>query len=210
MKRLTASVILALAVVAGILGGSGGLALAQTRQDLIEVSIDMLENKITVAPENRCAPYDPKDYSYNSRELKAALIAAQEGKLESRYTGEIFASPDEAELDHLIALSEAHDSGACAWSSEQKKDFVQFSPNHVLASPRLIREKQGKDWAEWRPPLNNPNLWNWCFSAGRIVLIKGRYGLTVDRAEYNVLAESLARCQDVFFNPGTAPAAEWD
>ena len=121
MKRVTASVVLALAVVAGILGGNGGLALAQPTQEQIETVMYLLENEITVASENRCAPYDPKEYRYNSRELKEALIARREGKIVSSYTGETFTSLDEADLDHIVALSEAHDSGACAWSSKKRR-----------------------------------------------------------------------------------------
>ena len=146
MKRWTASVILALAVVAG---APGGLALAQqlTREH-IETAIDALENEITVAPENRCTPYDPKDYSYDSRELKDALMADWHkdlrelytdgaitradlekalGEIWSNYTDEIFTSLDEADLDHLVALSEAHDSGACAWRSKKRR-FLPMTP----------------------------------------------------------------------------------
>ncbi len=208
MKRLTASLILALAVVAGILGG-GGLALAQTFQEDIGKHLDWLENDITVAPENRCAPYDPKDYSYNRRALKNAVIAHYGGgdRIWSLYTGETFASPDEVDLDHTVALSEAHDSGACAWGSKKKKDFVNDPDNHELASLRLNREeKQGKDWAEWQTPLKSANLVYWCLSAGQIVETKRRYGLTVDRAEYNALAHTLAHCLDRV----PKPAAAWD
>ncbi len=210
MKRLTASLALALAVVAS---APGGLALAQPTQEQIETAMDWLESDIIVAYENRCAPYDPKDYSYSSRELKDALIADREGRIVSYYTGETFTSLDEADLDHIVALSEAHDSGACAWSSQQRKDFTNYIYNHELASPRLNREeKQGKDWAEWQPPLNgtNPATARWCFFAMQIVVTKWRYGLTVDPVEYDALAATLAHCLDRFAEPGTAPAAGWD
>ena len=211
MKRLTVPMILALAVVAS---APGGLALAQPTQEDIETAIDWLENEITVAPENRCTPYDPKDYSYDSRELKAALMAYREKlvggkiKIQSFYNLETFTSLDEADLDHVVALSEAHDSGACAWSSKKKKDFTKGPDNHDLASPRLNREeKRGKDWAEWQPPRNSANIWYWCFSAMRIVATKWGYDLTVDQAEYDALAETLALCLDRFVDP---PAAAWD
>ncbi len=207
MKHVTASVVLALAVVAGTLGGSGGVALAQTSQEQIETAIDALKNDITVAPENRCAPYDPKEWRYDSLELKDALIEARRGEIRSYYTGETFTSPDEVDLDHLVALSEAHDSGACAWSSQKKKDFANDINNHQLARPRLNREeKQGKDWAEWQPPPKSLNLSYWCSPAIWIVDTKWRYALTVDQAEYDALAETLAYCLDFY----AKPAAEWD
>ena len=202
MKRLTAPLILALAVVAG---APGGPAFAQLTREHIEIAVDLLENQITVASEKRCALYDPNDYSYNSQELKDALIASLGGAIVSFYTGERFTSPDDVDLDHLVALSEAHDSGACAWSSQQKKAFIKDPINHSLASPRQNREeKQGKDWAEWRPPLNSTNLQNWCFAAMRIVSVKGFYELTVDPEEYINLAGTLEFCLERY----AAPAAE--
>ena len=47
-------------------------------------------------------------------------------------------------------------------------------------------------------------------SAMQIVGIKRFYGLTVDRAEYNALAETLALCLDRVAAPDAAPAAGWD
>ena len=229
MKRLTARLILALAVVAGGLGG-GGLALAQTASrhilaeathEEIEGAIDLLENHTTVAPENRCAPYDPKDYSDDSRAPQDDLIGPYLSELEQvvgetepirleSHTGAAFTSLNEADIDHLVALPEAHDSGACTWSSEKKKAFAEDFSNHELARPRLSREKQGKDWAEWQPPLNSANFWNWCFAAIRIVQTKWRYKLTVDRAEYDALASTLARCLEFYAKPATAQAVGWN
>ena len=231
MKRLTTPLILAFAVVAGGLGG-GGLALAQTASrhilaetthEEIEVAMDLLENHMTVAPENRCAPYDPKEYRYDSRDLQADLIGPYLSELEKvvdekaiikikSHTGASFTSLDEVDLDPIVALSEAHDSGACAWSSEKKKAFTKDFSTHELARPRMNREeKQGKDWAEWQPPLDSANFWNWCFAAIRIVQTKWGYKLTVDRAEHDALASTLVRCLDRFAAPASqsasAPAA---
>ncbi len=197
MKRLTAPLVFTLAVVAGGLGGGGGLALAQTASrhilaeathEEIEGAIDLLENHMTVAPENRCAPYDPQDYSDDSRDLQA-----------------------EADLDPIVALSEAHDSGACAWSSEKKRAFTKDPENHELARAGLNREeKQGKDWAEWQPSLDSANFWNWCFAATRIVQTKWGYKLTVDQAEYDALVSTLARCLDFYATPAPAQAVGWN
>ncbi len=49
-------------------------------------------------------------------------------------------------------------------------------------------QKRDKDAADWLPPLNE------CWFAGQVVLVKAKYGLTVDRRERDALAGVLAGC----------------
>ena len=57
------------------------------------------------------------------------------------------------------------------------------------AAPRLNRhEKRHKDAAEWMPAQNQ------CWFARTVVAVKLKYGLTVDRREYEALAAVLSRC----------------
>ena len=75
---------------------------------------------LTVAPEDRCRPYDRDDYPYpQSVELD---IIERDG-LVSRYTGREFASRDSSDIDHIVALSEAHDSGLCAAPDSTRRAF---------------------------------------------------------------------------------------
>ena len=142
---------------------------------------------LTVAPEKRCSPYQRSDYSY-SQKLEVAIIERQ-GGLFSPYTGERFASRRESDIEHIVATSEAHDSGACAWSKARRRAFAGDLDNLTLASPKLNRgDKQAKDFAQWQPARNK------CWMAETIVAVKRKYELSVDVAEQQALAAVLAGC----------------
>ena len=96
-------------------------------------------------PENRCSPYDRDDYPY-SPAVEARILKRDGGVIRCRYTGQTFASLKGTDIEPVVALSEAHDSGLCAAPSPG--DLA----NLVLAAPRVNRyEKRAKDAVEWLP-----------------------------------------------------------
>ena len=67
---------------------------------------------MVVAPEHRCSPYEAADYSY-FQSLEARIVSSLGGKVYSPYTGRCFSSPKDTDIEHIVARSEAHDSGLC-------------------------------------------------------------------------------------------------
>ena len=94
--------------------------------------------------------------------------------MESSYgpcTGTWFESTSQTDIEHIIARSEAHDSGLCAAGAATKRQFASDLLNLTLASPSVNRsQKSGKDAAEWLPDLNQ------CWFASRVVEVRQRYG----------------------------------
>ena len=180
--RLTAS--LALTFLAGVLA----LGLLDT------VSADTWRG-LTVAPEHRCAPYDKKrDYPY-PQSVERDIVRAL-GGVYGPYTGTCFASTSETDIEHMVAASEAHDSGLCAADPRTKARFSRDLRNLTLASPRVNRyEKSGKDAGEWVPARNL------CWFAGRVVEVRQAYGLTVDRREAQALDNILSGCESTALEP---------
>ena len=105
-----------------------------------------------VEPENRCSLYNRKDHPYpQSVELE---IIERDG-LVSRYTGKEFASRYESDIEHIVALSEAPDSGLGGADSKTRRACAADLINLVPASPQLKRwGKKAKDPADWLPPQN--------------------------------------------------------
>ena len=144
---------------------------------------------IPIAPEDRCAPYDRAAYPYDPS-LEMDIITAQGGEICSPYTDECFESPAETDIEHIIALSEAHDSGLCAATDETKQQFASDLLNLTLAPPALQRyEKSDRDAADWQPERNR------CWFAAQIVTIRLAYDLTIDQREADTLAAVLANCE---------------
>ena len=173
---------------------------------------------LVVAPEQRCAPYDADDYRYP--QSVEDRIVAQLGGVYAPYTGRWFASDSETDIEHIVARSEAHDSGLCAADAATKRRFATDLLNLTLAGPRVNRyQKVDNDAAEWLPPQNR------CWYAARIIAVRQQYGLTVDRREADALDRVLSGCTStemIVFARGAVPEpaapaaasaeaiAEWD
>ena len=142
---------------------------------------------IAVAPERRCAPYDRDDYPY-PQSVEARIIA-EIGKVYGPYTGQCFSSARQTDIEHIVALSEAHDSGLCAASAATKARFARDPLNLTLASPAVNRyEKGARDAAQWSPQLNA------CWFAARTLDVRRKYGLSIDAREARAVERTLTQC----------------
>ena len=143
---------------------------------------------LTVAPEERCAPYDSDDYPYPQSVEND--IVRDLGGIYSPYTCESFDSIRETDIEHIVARSEAHDSGLCGADAETRTRFARDLLNLTLASPALNRrQKIAHDAAQWLPDQNR------CWFAQRVVDVRLQYGLTIDQAEADALDGVLAGCE---------------
>ena len=120
---------------------------------------------LRVAPESRCSPYRASDYSY-PQSIEARIVVSL-GGVWSPYTGRGFAHRRETDIEHIVARSEAHDSGLCAASTNTRPQFSRDLLNLTLASPSVNRhQKRDHDAAEWLPMLNR------CWFADRVVRVR--------------------------------------
>ena len=129
-------------------------------------------------------------------------IVRELGAVYGPYTGRCFASTTETDIEHIVAASEAHDSGLCAADAATKARFARDLRNLTLAAPGVNRfEKSGKDAGEWLPARNR------CWFAGRVVEVRTAYGLTIDRREAAALKRILAGCESTALDPVVCAAS---
>ena len=151
---------------------------------------------LVVATENRCAPYHPADYPY-SQSIEQRVVTDMGEIIYGPYTGTWFASTKETDIEHIVARSEAHDSGLCAAGEATRRRFASDLLNLTLASPVVNRaQKSGKDAAGWLPDLNR------CWFANRVVEVRRAYTLTVDARERDVLEAILVNCASTEMDVG--------
>ena len=144
---------------------------------------------MTIAPEDRCSPYLASDYRYPPS--VEPQIAARLGGVRSKYTGRVFHSLQETDIEHIVARSEAHDGGLCSADRETRRAFAADLLNLTLAAPWLNRYvKKAKDAADWMPERNR------CWFARQVVKVKRKYELTVDWREMQALEGVLGGCGD--------------
>ena len=167
--------------------GSGGGAETQTQTQPPSAATGVTWRGLVVAPEHRCSPYDRDDYPY-PQSVEARIADRLDG-MWSPYDGTRFASLKESDIEHIVAVSEAHDSGLCAASAAVRRRFASDLDNLTLATPQLNRyEKRGHDAAEWLPEHNR------CWFAATIVAVRKEYGLTIDPREAAALDAVFEEC----------------
>ncbi|MXX52297.1 MAG: DUF1524 domain-containing protein [Chloroflexi bacterium] len=152
--------------------------------------------QINIAPESRCSPYDRADYSYPQSVELRVIAENLAGNIVSPYTSEVFSDRSQTHIEHIVATSEAHDSGLCAHDAATKRQFARDLDNLTLASPSVNQAKSAKDLSEWLPAQNV------CWFVRTVVQVKAKYGLSMNFEEASralqILTEncpSRAECQ---------------
>ena len=146
----------------------------------------------------RGSGYDRDDWGpHNSSLCRGAVGSAD------RYTGTPI---DVCNVDHVVALHEAHESGGWTWTANTKQQFSQEPDNHVASRACVNQSKGGDDIFEWSDadiasssacgggytvtPAGR------CFLALTTVAVKSAWGLAVDWAEAEALSATLEECGD--------------
>lgn len=109
------------------------------------------------------------------------------------FTGETFSNPRSLDVDHIVPLKEADVSGASAWTSARKRLYANdlSNPGHLMAvKARANRSKGSRDLVHWLPKNKSFH----CAYVKMWMVIKGRWGLSMDDAERDAAAEVLATC----------------
>ena len=142
--------------------------------------------------------------------VEPCIVAAYGGRIYGPYTGRTFASRRRTDIEHIVAVSEAHDSGLCAASASTRRRFASDLLNLTLAAPKVNRcgrsGKCVKDAAEWLPPRNR------CWFANRVVEVRRKWRLTIDRREAGVLEQIFSGCKstEMVFHAGGGVKAPAD
>jgi hypothetical protein len=76
----------------------------------------------------------------------------QSGTWVDPYTGVTYTDPSELDIDHLVALKEAHDSGGSYWPDSRKQAFANDFGNLIAVSASANRSKSNRDPLNWLPP----------------------------------------------------------
>ena len=109
----------------------------------------------------------------------------------SKYDGKTLSDRSDVDIDHVVALKEAWDSGAWAWSMSQRQAFANDLTDRrtlIAVSDRVNASKSDKDPSNWMPPLKS----YWCTYLGDWISVKARWGLSMDQSEFGRIKNLLA------------------
>ncbi|MFF9364471.1 HNH endonuclease family protein [Streptomyces griseoluteus] len=137
--------------------------------------------------------------------LKAEAVIAPEqgagcklsgGEWYSPYDDRYIHGPSGLDIDHLVPLAEAWDSGASAWTAAEREAYANdLGDNRALiaVSAASNRSKADQDPTTWLPPATGYR----CQYVTDWIADKTRWALSIDAAEQATLAEELSHCPDV-------------
>ena len=123
----------------------------------------------------------------------------------SPYDGAAWENPADVDIDHVVALKEAWDSGAWSWSAAQRRAFandVTDQRSLRAVTDEVNQSKADKDPSNWVPPLASarcPYLADW-------LAIKARWQLSMDESEAGRIRNLLTRdCPGIRIEPWSSP-----
>ncbi|MGW1230281.1 HNH endonuclease family protein [Streptomyces sp. NPDC002530] len=108
------------------------------------------------------------------------------------------------DIDHMVPLAEAWDSGADDWTPERRQAYANdltAERSLVAVTAKTNRSKADKDPAAWMPPARSAA----CTYLVDWTATKLRWGLTVDEAEQKALLEHAEPCADSAVHYEPAP-----
>ena len=118
------------------------------------------------------------------------------GRWYSYYDNTYWTLPADLDIDHIVALAEAWDSGARTWTTAQHRSYANdLGDSRPLAAvtDNVNQAKGDQDPATWMPPYNSAR----CRYINEWVAVKLRWRLTVDSAEKSALTSWANNCPNV-------------
>jgi hypothetical protein len=137
-----------------------------------------------------------RDLTSITYRAKTRNCVVESGTLVDRYSGETInfvkgnITSMEVQIDHVVALSNAWQTGAFNLSADQRKALSNDSLNLFAVKGRLNSQKGDGDAATWLPPLKNFR----CSYVAQQIAVKAKYSLWVTAPEKAAMVSILAKC----------------
>ena len=118
------------------------------------------------------------------------------GTLIDPYSGEKIAfergvaTSSEVQIDHVVALSNAWQTGAFKLTYEKRLAFANDPMNLLAVKGRLNSQKGDGDAATWLPPRKDIR----CAYVAQQIVVKAKYGLWVTPPEKAAMIGLLSKC----------------
>ena len=111
------------------------------------------------------------------------------------FTGTYFEDPGDVDVDHMVPLKNAHNSGGWDWNPAMKEEYANSlgDDDHLIAVQDNANQSKGaRGPDEWKPRDET----YWCQYATDWAEIKERWSLTMTEPEAGAVVEMLNTCED--------------
>jgi hypothetical protein len=137
-----------------------------------------------------------RDLTSITYRAKTRNCVVESGTLVDRYSGETInfvkgnISSMEVQIDHVVALSNAWQTGAFKLTADQRKVLSNDPLNLFAVKGRLNSQKGDGDAATWLPPLKGFR----CSYVAQQIAVKAKYSLWVTAPEKAAMVSILSKC----------------
>jgi len=128
-----------------------------------------------------------KEGTNNCKVISGILLDPYSNKL---IDFDISKSSSTIDIDHVVALSNAWQTGAFQLTLEQRTNFANDPLNLLAVDFKLNRQKGDGDAATWLPPYKSYR----CTYVARQVAVKTKYKLWVTTPEKTAISNLLTAC----------------
>jgi len=129
-----------------------------------------------------------KPGTHNCLVLSGTLIDPYSGEKIAFERG--VATSSEVQIDHVVALSNAWQTGAFKLTYEKRLAFANDPTNLLAVKGRLNSQKGDGDAATWLPPRKDIR----CAYVAQQIVVKAKYGLWVTPPEKATMVGLLSKC----------------
>ena len=123
--------------------------------------------------------------------VPAGVCDVTKGEWLSPYDRATWTASSDVDIDHLVALKEAWDSGAAGWDDEARRRYANDLGDRrslVAVTDNVNQSKSDRDVAEWLPEFGV------CAYVRQWTAVKLRWRLRADRAEKAELRRLARAC----------------
>ena len=117
------------------------------------------------------------------------------GRWFGAFTGTYFEDPGDVDVDHMVPLKNAHNSGGWAWGPAMKEEYANNlgDDHHLIAVQDNANQSKGaRGPDEWMPEDES----YWCQYATDWTEIKYWWDLTMTEPEAEAVVDMLQRCEN--------------
>lgn len=103
--------------------------------------------------------------------------------------------PSKVDIDHMVPLKEAWESGAHSWNESKRRSYANDIGDErslIAVSAGSNRSKSDRDPKDWMPTAKSYT----CQYISDWAAVKYRWDLTVDKAEKASIIKSAEKCED--------------
>lgn len=213
LSRALAAFVITLVTASGLTVVTDLAATPSAEAAVVKKPLRMMVKSLKVAPERRrgydrdkfrhwiskgdgCDTRDRVLISEARRKPRvSSTCSLSGGRWFSYYDGGRTRNPSSFDVDHMVPLAEAWDSGARRWNANTRKRFandLRDKRTLVAVTASSNRSKSDRDPHDWMPRKAAT-----CRYVREWTAVKTRWRLTVNRAEKRSLRRAARGCQNV-------------